>query len=70
MPELMEEELDFPIHIKVKEIIGMEENLPLENKIKDSRIGVFESSKENYYDEADNTELINEIISFLKQFKK
>lgn len=39
--------------------------IPLENKIKNSKVRVFESSRENYYDEADNSDLIQEIISFL-----
>lgn len=44
--------------------------LPLKDLIKDSRVRVFESSKVNYYDDADNSEMIWEIISFLYQFKK
>ena len=43
--------------------------IPLENLIKDSKVSVFETSKENYYDDADNSEIIKEIISFLYQFK-
>ena len=42
----------------------------LENKVKDVRYRIFETSKENYYDEADNSEMIQEIISFLNQFRK
>ena len=44
--------------------------IPLENKINNVKVGVFENNHENYYDEADNIELLNEIISFLNQFKK
>ena len=44
--------------------------LPLKDLIKDSGVRVFESSKLNYYDDADNSEMIWEIISFLYQFKK
>ena len=43
--------------------------LPLENKIEGSQVRVFETCKENYYDEADNSEMIQEIVSFLNQFK-
>ena len=41
----------------------------LENKIKGARGRIFETNKENYYDEADNSEIIEEIISFLNQFR-
>ncbi|WP_407423729.1 hypothetical protein [Methanobrevibacter sp.] len=43
--------------------------LPLGNLIKDSMIRLFETSKENYYDDPDNSQIIKEIISFLYQFK-
>lgn len=41
----------------------------LENKIKGVRGRIFETNKENYYDEADNSEIIKEIVSFLNQFR-
>lgn len=43
--------------------------LPLENLIKGSRVRIFETIKENYYDDLDNSDIIREIISFLYQFK-
>ena len=44
--------------------------LPLKDLVKDSKVRVFESSKKNYYDDADNSEIIQEALSFLEQFKK
>lgn len=44
--------------------------LPLADLVKDSTVRLFETSKENYYDDADNSKMIHEIISFLYQFKK
>jgi len=44
--------------------------LPLKDLVKDSKVSVFETSKKNYYDDADNSEIIQEALSFLEQFKK
>ena len=44
--------------------------LPLKDLVKDSKVRVFETGKKNYYDEADNSEIIQEALSFLEQFKK
>lgn len=43
--------------------------LPLENLVKGSRVRLFETIKENYYDDLDNSDIIQEIISFLYLFK-
>lgn len=44
--------------------------LPLENLIKDSKVLVFPSRTENYYEEEDYEDMGLELVSFLKQFKK
>ncbi|MBQ6350568.1 MAG: hypothetical protein IJI42_06530 [Methanobrevibacter sp.] len=43
---------------------------PLKDLVKDSEVRIFETCKKNYYDEADNSEIIQEALSFLEQFKK
>lgn len=43
--------------------------VPLEKYIDDSKVVVFSSKKENYYDEDDFSDIVDEIISFLEQFK-
>lgn len=44
--------------------------IPLGDMVEDSKVCLFESGRKNYYEEADNSDIINEIISFLKQFRK
>lgn len=44
--------------------------LPLENLIENSKVVVYSSKSENYYDEEDYSDMGLDIISFLKQFKK
>lgn len=44
--------------------------LSLDNFIESSKVVLFESKRENYYDDEDYSELISEVVSFLKQFKK
>lgn len=46
------------------------DTLPLENLIKDSKVLVFPSRTENYYEEEDYEDMGLELVSFLKQFKK
>ncbi len=43
--------------------------LPLENLIEDSKVVVYDSKIEHYYDEEDYSEMGLEILSFLKEFK-
>ncbi|WP_298522651.1 hypothetical protein [uncultured Methanobrevibacter sp.] len=45
------------------------DTLPLADLINDSKVIVFPSKTENYYDEEDYSDMGFEIISFLKQFK-
>ena len=44
--------------------------LPLKDLINGSQVKMLDSKKENYYEEADNSELVSEVISFLDQYKK
>lgn len=46
------------------------DTLPLKKLIKDSKVSVYASKTENYYDEEDYGDMGLEILSFLKQFKK
>ncbi len=43
---------------------------PLDNLIEDSKVVVFDSTVENYYDDEDYSKLGCELVTFLKQFKK
>lgn len=45
------------------------DSLPLENLIEDSKVVVYDSKIEHYYDEEDYSDMGLEILSFLKQFK-
>jgi homoserine O-acetyltransferase len=44
--------------------------VPLADVIKDSTVKVFDSKRNDYYDEDDYSELLNELVSFLKNLKK
>lgn len=44
--------------------------VPVENMIDDCEVKIFESKRVEYYEEDDFTELFDEYVSFLKQFRK
>lgn len=44
--------------------------IPLQHMIKDSKVRVYDSKKTDYYEEEDYSDLIKELLLFLKEFKK